>query len=50
MLECYSLRLLTTNDGYCMKEIRRIIMIGRTAMSKLEKLFKDKNVTNCIVF
>ena len=37
---------LITKEGNCMQEIKRRIMMGRTAMSKLKKKkIKDKNVT-----
>jgi len=34
-----------TKDGECKEEIRKRIMLGRTAMSGLDKIWKDKNIT-----
>ena len=36
--------LIITKDGICTKQIKRIIMMGKSALSKLERNVKDKNV------
>ena len=46
IVECYTfLGSTVTKDGMCTREIKRIMM-GKSAMSKLERVLKDKNVTN----
>ena len=46
IVECYTfLGSIVTKDGMCTKEIKRIIMMGNSAMSQLEIILKDKNVT-----
>ena len=46
IVECYIfLGSIVTKDGMCTKEIKRRIMMGKSAMSKLERTLKDKNVT-----
>ena len=46
LMECYTfLGSTVTKDGMCTKEIQRRIMMGKSAMSKLERVLKDKNVT-----
>jgi hypothetical protein len=35
---------IITKDGYDNKEINRRLSIGRMAMTKLEKIMKDRNV------
>ena len=44
VVECYTfLGLTVTKDGICMKENQRRIMMGKSAMSKLERICKDKS-------
>ena len=46
IVECYTfLGSIVTKDGMCTKEIKKRIMLGKSAMSKVEKILKDKNVT-----
>ena len=46
IVECYTfLGSTVTKDGVCTKGIRRIIMMGKSAVSKLERILNDKNVT-----
>jgi hypothetical protein len=33
---------LVTKDGMCTKEMKRRVMMGNSAMSKLERILKDK--------
>ena len=43
---CYSfLGTVITRDGYVYKEINRRLSSGRLAMTKLEKIMKDRDVT-----
>ena len=43
IVECYTfLGSIVTKDDMCMKEIKRRIMMGKSAMSKLERILKDK--------
>jgi hypothetical protein len=39
------LGFIITRDGYDNKEINRRLSIGRTAMAKLEKMMKDRDIT-----
>ena len=36
---------LITNDGFCDKEIRRRLAMGRSAMGGLTKIWKDRRIT-----
>ena len=46
LVECYTfLGSIVTKDGVCTKEIKRRITMGKSAVSKLERVLKDKNVT-----
>ena len=40
-----SIGSLITKDGNFTQDIKRNIMMGRTAVAKLESIFKDKSVT-----
>jgi hypothetical protein len=46
IMNCYTfLGTIITRDGYDHKEINRRLSIGRMAMTKLEKIIKDRDVT-----
>ena len=46
LVECYTfLGSIVTKDGMCTKETKIRIMMGKSAMSKLGSVLKDKNVT-----
>jgi hypothetical protein len=45
-VECYTfLGSIFTKDGMCTRESKRRIMMGKSAMSKFERILKDKNLT-----
>jgi len=45
IINCYTfLGSIITRDGYDYKEINRRFSIGRMAMTKLEKIMKDRDV------
>ena len=35
-----------TTDGYCSHEIKRRLLLGRKAMTKLESILKSKDITS----
>jgi hypothetical protein len=44
-INCYTfLGSIITRDGYDYKEINRRLSVGRMAMTKLEKIMKDRDV------